>query len=65
MPRKSQQERRREERGRGGQVEEEEEEGGGEAICGNAECGGFGVSNGAQAICIPPATGLVGCCRWI
>lgn len=43
----------------------EKEEGGGEATCGNAECGGFEVSNGAWDICIPLATGLAGCCRWI
>lgn len=41
------------------------EEGGGKATCGNAECGGFEVSCGARDICIPAATGLLGCCRWI
>ena len=50
---------------RGGEGRNQSEEGGGEATCGNAECGGFEVSGGARVICIHPATGLVGCCRWI
>lgn len=41
-----------------GGYQTEEEEGGGEATCGNAECGGFEVSNDARAICILPGNRL-------